>query len=105
MRAGQLKWRVTILQRSTTKDALGQPHESWAVLQTIWGDVRYQNGLNTLGAEESGSVVKASIRVRQSTGSLIIKAGMRARVGTAEFNITACLPQGRDAIDLVCEQA
>lgn len=103
MRAGQLKWRVTILRRSTDKDAIGQPVNQWVPVQTLWADVRYQSGLASLDADQLRAKVRASIRVRKSASSLSIKPGMRARVGQVDYAIAACLPQGRDAIDLVCE--
>lgn len=102
--ASRLNRRVVILQRSTTTDTLGQPTEGWTEVQTVWGDVRYQTGLRTLSADELHGGARASIRIRQTACSLGITAGMRARVGLTEFNITAALPQGTSAIDLVCQQ-
>lgn len=101
MDAGQLRDRVTIEQRGTTRDAAGQKVASWTTLATVWANVRHQSGAEAIRADSEVSIVKASIRVRFRED---VTAGMRVVKGAAVFDIKAVLPDGQRAfVDLVCE--
>lgn len=100
MNAGKLNRRVTIEQRSSTVDAIGQPVETWTTVATVWADIRFQRGLESLRADSTTSIARASVRIRYRAG---INAGMRVVQGSTTFNIIAVLPQGREWIDLSCE--
>ena len=103
--AGSLDTRVHIMQRSTTQDALGQPVDAWAPLGTLWANVRYQTGLQrALAADSPKAGTKLSIRVRQSGCARHIAPGMRAQVGKQVYDVDAVLPQGREALDLLCRE-
>jgi SPP1 family predicted phage head-tail adaptor len=103
--AGSLDTRVAITQRSTTQDALGQPVDTWSPLATLWADVRYQTGLQrALAADAPHAATKLSIRVRQSGCARDIAPGMRAQVGAQVYTVVDVLPQGREALDLVCRE-
>lgn len=113
MRAGSLNTRVHILAMTGTADPLGQPVEAWTLAQTVWADVRYQTGLQSLSADRLNSGGRASIRIRQTGCSKGITAGMRAVIGGTladgvvtggtVYKIMDTPRQGRDAIDLVVE--
>lgn len=103
LRAASLNTRVTILKRADGQDDLGQPTEGWATAMTLWADVRHQTGLQRLSADALHDGARCSIRVRQTHCTKAITAGMRARVDTTEYTVLDAMPQGREAIDLVCE--
>jgi SPP1 family predicted phage head-tail adaptor len=84
------------------QDEIGQPVTTWTTLATVWANIRYLNGVETIKADAQTSVDKVSIRIRRRAG---ITAAMRVVYGTTTFQIKAVLPdeQTRDHIDLACE--
>ena len=102
MKAGMLNSRISIQQLSTGTDAIGQPVTTWADFASVWANIRYLNGIETVKADAQTSVVKASIRIRRRTD---ITPAMRVVFGTTTFQINAVLPdeQGRQHIDLSVE--
>lgn len=103
MRAGTLKDWITIQQTGNMKDELGQTIPGWPVLDSMWADIRFPSGLETVRADATVSVVKASIRIRRRTDVL---ASMRVLDDEGRiYDIKAVLPnkQSRQYIDLVCE--
>lgn len=113
MRASLLSTRVHIIANTGTPDALGQPAEAWTYAQSLWADVRYKTGLQRLDADRLGTNGSASVRVRQTPCSKAITTSMRLVIdgtlsggvvtGGTVYRIADIAPQGRDAIDLVCE--
>ncbi len=100
MQAGKLDRRIIIQIQSTTKDAIGQPVVSWSTFASAWAYVFYKKGIESIRANQDTSVVQASMRIRKIDG---VTAGMRVSYDSKYFNIIAILPQGNDALDLVCE--
>lgn len=102
MQAGKLNQRVTIEQRSTTQDAIGQPVETWTTVATVWAHIRHPSGIEKIKSDADISIVKASIRIRYRTG---IDAGMRVVHGATTYGIEAVLPDvaGKQHVDLICE--
>ena len=102
MKAGMLNSRISIQQLSTGTDAIGQPVTTWADFASVWANIRYLNGIETVKADAQTSVVKASIRIRRRTD---ITPAMRVTYGVTTFQINAVLPdeQGREHIDLSVE--
>lgn len=103
MRAGDLNKRITVTERVHSQNSIGQPVDDWSVFMETWGDARYQTGLQRLSGESAHAGTRCSVRIRSSEKSKLIKRGMRLRVDGIVFNITDILPQGRVAIDLICE--
>jgi SPP1 family predicted phage head-tail adaptor len=113
MKASSLNTRVQILANTGGVDTLGQPTQAWTLAQTVWADVRYQTGLQSLNADRLNSGGRASIRIRQTSCSKGITSAMRAVVGGTlvdgtvtggtVYKIMDTPRQGRDAIDLVVE--
>lgn len=113
MRASSLSTRVHIIANTGTPDALGQPTEAWTWVQSVWADVRYKTGLQSLDADRLGSDNRASIRIRQTPCAKGITTAMRAVIGGTltgttvtggtVYRIAGTAPQGREAIDLVCD--
>ena len=114
MKASSLSTRVHILANTGGVDALGQPVQAWTLAQSVWADVRYQTGLQSLNADRLNSGGRASIRIRQTACSKGITNAMRAVVGGTlvsgvvtggtVYKIMDTPRQGRDAIDLVVEE-
>ncbi len=102
MRAGRLRSRVTIQQRTDTQNEIGELVPTWSTLSAVWADVIHNSGLETIKAGASASVVKASIRIRYRAD---VKPSMRVVKGSDVYNIEAVLPDhGREYCDLVCER-
>lgn len=102
MEIGKLNRRVTIQRPATGDYSDGQPAIGWTDVATVWANVRYLNGIETVKADAATSVSKASIRIRRRTDVL---PTMRVVLGTTNFNIQAVLPdeQDRERLDLACE--
>ena len=75
----RLKDRVTLLQRQSGQDALGQPAQCVALTSPrLWADVRFVSGIETIKAGREISTSRASVRIRRRSG---ITRQMRARIG------------------------
>lgn len=100
--AGSLRHRVTLQQLTGSQDAIGQPVPTWVDVATVWADVRYLNGIETLKAGAEVAIARASIRIRWRAG---VTAAMRVLHGSVVFAIQAVLPDasGNEYLDLACE--
>ena len=94
--------RVTIQSQSATQDAAGQPVDTWSTLATVWANIRYLSGLETLRADAPTATAKASIRIRRRTD---VTAAMRVVYGSTTFRILAVMQDeaSRKWTDLACE--
>lgn len=102
MLAPRLRHCITLQRRTATKDAVGQPLDTWETVAERRADVRLPSGLESIKADAPVSIVRASIRIRYMTG---LDAGMRVLHGSATYNILAVLADpGRVFVDLVCEE-
>lgn len=102
MRAGLLSTRLSLQERPTLQDAAGQQQLGpWTEISKVWGDVRYQTGLEAIRADAPVSVAECSIRIRARA----ITAAQRLVDGATVYNIRAVLPDttGRVYTDLRCE--
>ena len=96
MRAGQLDRRVTLLQRTLTRDSFGEAVEGFADLDTVWarvihdrsGELSRQNNAQ----RQAQSVVTFRIRWRGD-----LNRTMRVRWEGAEYDITNIMEVGRRA--------
>ena len=100
MYAGQLKNKVTIQAKTDTVDAIGQPINTWVDVATVWADIRYLSGLESIKSDADVSIAKVSIRVRYRAD---IKPSMRVVCEGVIYHIKAVLPYGKVYIDLACE--
>jgi len=94
--------RITLQQRGTGKDALGQPIESWPDIDTVWADVLFQSGAEVMRAGADTAVVKCSIRIRARAG---LDTGVRVLFEAKFYDVKSALPDNRDRrfMFLVCE--
>jgi SPP1 family predicted phage head-tail adaptor len=102
MRAGSLNRLVTIKRPVTGQDAAGQPLLDKVEVATVWANVRYMTGSESIRSDKDTSIVKASIRIRRRTD---LNAGMEVHLGSTVYEIKAILPdeESRERVDLVCE--
>lgn len=99
MQAGQLRDRITIQRKTAGTDAWGAPlPEAWADYASVWSNIRFLSGTESIKAGADTSIVKASIRIRWRED---ITAGMRVVHGGQAFDIEAVLyGQRREYVDL-----
>lgn len=104
MRAGQLRHSVKLQSLTAGQDDIGQPVQTWTDVATLWADVRFLNGMETVKADAGASVAKCSIRIRYRAG---VTAGMRILEGSTAYDIRAVLPDstGKRFLDLACQVA
>ena len=101
MPAGKLNRRIVIRQLQTGQDAIGQPSTTWFDVATIWADVRFVSGIETIKAGRETSTGRASVRIRNMSG---ITAQMRALIDGSDYNIVDVVPDhGRAWLTLICE--
>lgn len=101
--AGKLNKRIVIQRPGMDRDELGQLIPAWQdVPPPCWASILHRSGLETIKADTSISVVKASIRIRYR---LDIDATMRVLHKSVVYEIKAVLPDevGHEYVDLVCE--
>lgn len=93
--------RVKIEQIGATVDAIGQPIETWTEVITVWANVKFLRGLESIKANQDTPTVQASIRTRKRSG---ITPAMRATYAGVVYNIKAVLPQSPTMMDLTVER-
>lgn len=99
LRAGQLRDKVVIQQKTSGTDPWGAPlPEAWADYASLWSNIRHLSGTESIKAGADTSIVKASIRIRWRED---ITAGMRVLHGAAVYDVEAVLPGARrEYVDL-----
>lgn len=103
MSAGKLNQRVTLSGLSAGTDALGQPLQTWVDVATIWADVRFVSGIETIKAGREISTSRASVRIRCRDN---VSSQMRVRIGGVEYDILDIIPSHDSAwLTLICEAA
>ena len=101
MGAGKLNRRITLSGLSTGTDDLGQPLQAWVDFATVWADVRFVSGIETIKAGRETSTSRASVRIRRRAN--VIRQ-MRARIDGVEYDILDIIPSADRAwLTLICE--
>ncbi len=100
MDAGKLDSRLTLRRRTTSRDAAGQPLNTWATVASVWGSIKYQTGSAAIKADRATGSAAVSIRIRWRAD---VYTGMHAAYGATVYDIKSVLPQGHEWLDLVCE--
>lgn len=103
--AGSFPHQIHIQRKTGSKDGWDTPvPEAWENItaKPIWANVKYLSGTESIKADASVSVVRASVRIRWRAG---VTAGMRVVHGADTLDIEAILPgTGRQHVDLVCKR-
>jgi len=99
--AGSLNTKVSLQRRTTGRDELGQPIDTWTEYASVWGSVLQLSGKETVSSGTQVATGAASIRIRYRTD---VTNGDRAVVLGQVFNIGAPLPNlaTREYVDLPC---
>lgn len=94
--------RVVIQQPSSTQDAAGQPLLTWSDVATVYANVRYLNGVETIKADAETAKARVSVRIGYRSD---VTAAMRVLHGSTVYRIEAVLPDlvGKQHVDLACE--
>lgn len=101
MPAGKLNRRITLSGLSTGTDDLGQPLQAWVDFATVWADVRFVSGIETIKAGRETSTSRASVRIRRRAN---VSRQMRARIDGVEYDILDIIPSADRAwLTLICE--
>ena len=103
MGAGKLNHRITLSGLSSGTDELGQPLQAWVDFATVWADVRFVSGIETIKAGREISTSRASVRIRRHAN---VSRQMRARIDGVEYDILDIIPSADRAwLTLICEVA
>lgn len=105
MQIGKLRHRVTIQQKSSGQDSLGQPNKQWVDVCTVWAQVHERSGKELLSSSAEQSETTALIRIRYRKG---ITTDMRIvhnpPTGSGQiYDITAVITnEKRTQIEMMC---
>jgi SPP1 family predicted phage head-tail adaptor len=100
---GKRKHIAIIKSRTAGVDAADQPLNTWTVtVATVWADVRFLRGLETIKGGAETSQVSASINMAYRTN---LTTDMRIECMGLVFQIKAILPDlaGKKFVDVACE--
>lgn len=84
MRAGALRHRVTIQERATGRDAVGQPVDSWQTFATRWAEVTDVEGRELVRDGAYSAQVTTLVRIRHLDG---VTADMRVVHGSRTLEL------------------
>lgn len=94
MRAGRLRHRVIIEQRTYTTNAMGETVWSWSALDTVWASIEPNTGRRYYEAKQANSEVEGTIVMRYRSD---MEPTMRVKYDSRIFQILAVLsPQERE---------
>jgi SPP1 family predicted phage head-tail adaptor len=94
MRAGKLRTRVTVQQRTATLDTFGQQSVAWsALLSNVPVELNALTGRELLAAQAVNAEVTHEVMMRYHSelANPVAVAGMRLQYGTRLFDLRACL--------------
>lgn len=97
MRAGKLRNRITIEQKTETIDALGDAVNTWATVKTVWAEVLNQSGREFISAREQNSELTHLITIRYLSG---VNSKMRVNHGGNYYNILSVIDPNSRKSDL-----
>lgn len=103
MEAGKLRHRVTIKQKSVTRDSFGGEVITWTAVATVWAAVEPLTGREWLEGRQVAAEVSTRIRVRYRSGVL---PEMQATYGSHTYDILAVIQpeENRQELQLMCQE-
>ncbi len=103
MRAGQLRHKIKIQQKTTTKDSEGIPFETWTDFAAVWAAIEPLQGREFFSAQAVNAQVTTRIRIRYQAG---ISPTMRVSYGTRVFDIQAVIDveERHRELQLMCQE-
>lgn len=101
MRGGTLRHVVTIRQRATTQNAIGEPSASWSDVATVRAWVQDMSGREFMAAQGEQNSVNVRVLIRHRAD---ITPAMQVVWGSVTLNIEAVLSPTRNGsvLELMC---
>lgn len=99
--AGRLDQRVTLQQRASGVDVLGQESTTWETVAIVWANVEQIRGREFFAASQMQSETAARITIRYRTD---VVPTMRAVWRDQAHDITAVIDPGsrKETLELMC---
>ncbi len=103
MRAGELRHRVTIQQKSVVRGTYGEEDVAWTDVATVWGSVEPLQGREFIEAKQTQAEITTRIRIRYRSG---ISPEMRAVWDGHIYDIEAVIDVGgrKRELQLMCTE-
>lgn len=90
VRAGDMKHRIKIQQRSTTQDAAGEPANTWTLFAERWAAIERTPGNETWASAQRSGRVPTVFRLRYLAG---VTPAMRVVFGGKVLNVLSAVDQ------------
>jgi len=91
MRAGNLRHRITIEQKTLARDTYGGEVVTWTTFATVWADIQPLNGRELIAAQAVQSEITGKIFIRYLPG---VTAGMRVSYCGKYYDIQVPIDPG-----------
>ena len=103
MKAGELRHRITIQQKTVTQDTAGVITETWADLVTVWAAIEPLTGREKFLAQQVYTDMTTRVRIRYRSG---IDPAMRLKYNSRIFEINVVVnPEERNReLELLCTE-
>jgi len=88
MRAGDLRHRITLQQKTETRDSFGAVIETWNDVATLYASIEPLRGKEFFDAQQVNAEVTIRIRIRYRSG---VTPNMRVLFGTRTFDIQSVI--------------
>ncbi|MFW6069656.1 MAG: phage head closure protein [bacterium] len=98
MRAGRLRHRIILEDKTEVQDEYGEPDYTWSTLAEVWGAVEPLLGRQFLEARVQGQEVSHRIKIR---GGVAVTPEMRARFGSRIFEIESVIDVQERGVEMV----
>ena len=93
VRRGELNRRLSLLQKTTTRDVYGAEIATWSVVAEVWAKVTPVFAQERNAAPQTMPVEQATVLINWRTD---ITAAWRIRYRSKDWQITGIAPIGRD---------
>lgn len=103
MKTGELRHRVTIEEKTVTKDSYGGEEVTWSEVATVWAAVEPLQGREFLDGRRLEAEISTRIRMRYRSGVL---PGMRVTWGDHTYDVEAVIEHEsrRRELRLMCRE-
>jgi SPP1 family predicted phage head-tail adaptor len=88
MKAGKLRHRLTLQNKTKTRDEYGAETEGWVDVATVWAAIEPLQGREYLAAQQIQADVTHRITIRYRAD---IRPAMRGVLGARAFDITSVI--------------
>ncbi len=88
IRAGKLRHKITIQQRSTERDEYGGVPDAWTDVATVRASVEPLQGREFYASQQMQAEVTTRFRIRYRSG---VKPAMRVRFNERSYDITSVI--------------